>query len=605
MTTLPLRDITHYGKYISTIYNSSNCIINKYAANETQYAIKIANSEDKEINLNEISILKLLKHENIVEIIDVVIVKNSVSCIVESLAPYDIMEAIITYKYRYDIEMMKKITYQILCALKYIHCNNILHGDIKPSNILYYDINNIRLADFEHSLVLSPGGNSESNIHDNSTNECNIHDNSTNNRNSQYNIHNNSNNESNIYDNSTNEPHIHYYSNSDTVLYTLRYRPPELLFSSNYRIYDHSCDIWAAGLSFYEIWFGRPLLNGETIEEQKSLITDMVMTDNNHQPLSKSLNIANRHNNDERRPTTDMVITDTNDQLSQSLYLPHSEYRLNMDKRLRKKPPFHELAYNIVVNMINISPKNRPTTNILIQNDFFSSVRGNGEYCPEPVSSIFNKLLISSDKLIVTDYIVAKNTYKYYKWIMLILSDIKIPCQHILFSLSLLKNVLSHFKEINEEVVAYAVIDVSLAFCRSPYSLDYEDDENILLPEICQWREKILNVLNYDLQIILSCNYAIKCGSLNINELTNAFITLFAFTSFEKILTPYTIYIICHTVSLYYYDDIIYTKSPLTDILLQIANYMISDSDINYIFKYVCNLDLTSVINKLNAMVAM
>lgn len=60
-----------------------------------------------------------------------------------------------------DISVTKRIVRQILTGLKFLHANNIAHGDLKSSNILMTkrlcDINNrnaidIRIADFNHSV---------------------------------------------------------------------------------------------------------------------------------------------------------------------------------------------------------------------------------------------------------------------------------------------------------------------------------------------------------------------------------------------------------------------------------------------------------------------
>ena len=46
---------------------------------------------------------------------------------------------------------------QIARALRYLHKNNIIHGDVKPSNILVSDSDNVLLADFDHARIIPDG----------------------------------------------------------------------------------------------------------------------------------------------------------------------------------------------------------------------------------------------------------------------------------------------------------------------------------------------------------------------------------------------------------------------------------------------------------------
>lgn len=51
------------------------------------------------------------------------------------------------------LKKLKKILYQLLCCLKFLHKSNIVHRDVKPSNILFYD-EGVVLCDFGLSRTL-------------------------------------------------------------------------------------------------------------------------------------------------------------------------------------------------------------------------------------------------------------------------------------------------------------------------------------------------------------------------------------------------------------------------------------------------------------------
>ncbi len=53
-----------------------------------------------------------------------------------------------------DYDIFKKVLCQILCGLEFMHSKNIVHHDIKPSNLLVFSDNQIKICDFGQSIPM-------------------------------------------------------------------------------------------------------------------------------------------------------------------------------------------------------------------------------------------------------------------------------------------------------------------------------------------------------------------------------------------------------------------------------------------------------------------
>lgn len=95
--------------------------------------------------IREIRILKKLSHPNIVCLIDVFIKTNEMFISMEYL-PYDLSG--IVQSLRIDTKSILSLSYQLIDAVTYIHASNLLHRDIKSSNILVGRDGTLKLADF-------------------------------------------------------------------------------------------------------------------------------------------------------------------------------------------------------------------------------------------------------------------------------------------------------------------------------------------------------------------------------------------------------------------------------------------------------------------------
>lgn len=107
--------------------------------------------------------------------------------------------------YMYDINNDKMLSWirQIMLGLLCLHQHRFVHGDIKPSNILYYDGDNIKLGDFGQSVLIFS------------------------------------------------DDHL-----LDHMSYTIQYRPQEVWKKIGW---SFSADIWALGCTIFELYYRRCL----------------------------------------------------------------------------------------------------------------------------------------------------------------------------------------------------------------------------------------------------------------------------------------------------------------------------------------------------------
>ncbi|XP_017017432.1 cyclin-dependent kinase 2 [Drosophila kikkawai] len=97
--------------------------------------------------IREISLLKNLKHKNVVQLFDVVISGNNLYMIFEYLN-MDLKKLMDKKKDVFTPQLIKSYMYQIFDALGFCHTNRILHRDLKPQNLLVDTEGKIKLADF-------------------------------------------------------------------------------------------------------------------------------------------------------------------------------------------------------------------------------------------------------------------------------------------------------------------------------------------------------------------------------------------------------------------------------------------------------------------------
>lgn len=226
---------------ISIAYTKSKNIIGRGAygkvklakSNKTQetVAIKIISKEPldprSETRLRrEISILKICKHENIVELKDIYETFEKLYIVTDYIQGGSLFSWLKTRDFKVHENVSKILVYQISNAISYLHAYGIFHRDIKLENILLDTCNGFKpkIIDFGLSCILGPG------------------------------------------------------QHSQEAVGTLKYASPELISRIPYR---ETPDIWGIGVVLYILLIGKTPFYGENDQEiANRILKKKIDTDN-------------------------------------------------------------------------------------------------------------------------------------------------------------------------------------------------------------------------------------------------------------------------------------------------------------------------------------
>jgi len=171
----------------------------------------------RRIAMREIKMLKHLKHENLVNLIEVFKTRRKQKLhLVFEYCDRTVLDELVANPKGVPEPMIKRIAYQVLKAVDFCHNHNCIHRDVKPENILITKQNVVKLCDFGFARILVQ-----------------------------------------------NENFTEYVA-------TRWYRAPELLVGDTQ--YGTPVDVWAIGCVFCELYSGQPLLPGNSDLDQLYLI---------------------------------------------------------------------------------------------------------------------------------------------------------------------------------------------------------------------------------------------------------------------------------------------------------------------------------------------
>ncbi|KYQ89684.1 protein serine/threonine kinase [Tieghemostelium lacteum] len=162
--------------------------------------------------IREISLLKELKHPNIVRLYDVIHTERKLTLVFEYL-DQDLKKYLDECGGEISKTTIKSFMYQLLRGVAFCHDHRVLHRDLKPQNLLINRKGELKLADFGLARAFGIP--------------------------------------------------VRTYSHE---VVTLWYRAPDVLLGS--RKYSTPIDIWSAGCIFAEMASGRPLFPGSGTSDQ-------------------------------------------------------------------------------------------------------------------------------------------------------------------------------------------------------------------------------------------------------------------------------------------------------------------------------------------------
>uniref|UniRef100_A0A0N4ZAZ2 Fucosyltransferase n=1 Tax=Parastrongyloides trichosuri TaxID=131310 RepID=A0A0N4ZAZ2_PARTI len=166
--------------------------------------------------IREVSLLRNLKHANVVTLHDIVYTDRVLTLVFE-FVERDLRFYMEEVNNQVSIDNCRLFLIQLLRGLAYCHKRKILHRDLKPQNLLINRVGELKLADFGLARAKSVPTKT--------------------------------------------------YSNE---VVTLWYRPPDVLFGST--TYSTHIDMWGVGCILYEMIVGKAMFPGTCTDDQLALI---------------------------------------------------------------------------------------------------------------------------------------------------------------------------------------------------------------------------------------------------------------------------------------------------------------------------------------------
>ncbi|KAG2383021.1 hypothetical protein C9374_004988 [Naegleria lovaniensis] len=129
---------------------------------QIQYAIKIVDISsvakegmEKQVR-NEISVLKQIKHPNVVQLKEVLKSANNIYIVMELITGGELFDKIVAAR-KFNEDIARRYFQQLIDGIAYCHSCRIAHRDLKPENLLLDSHDNLKITDFGLSGMMKQG----------------------------------------------------------------------------------------------------------------------------------------------------------------------------------------------------------------------------------------------------------------------------------------------------------------------------------------------------------------------------------------------------------------------------------------------------------------